>query len=113
VWGWGLPCSGGKLGMLCDATPTDICGKLLHRLSAHLLLSAQAAAPVPAAAHCCRLCATSTPQVGFTTMPRHGRSSPHPSDVLKVVGAPILHANADDPEAVVQAMVMAAEWRAK
>ena len=52
-------------------------------------------------------------QVGFTTMPRHGRSSPHPSDVLKVIGAPILHANADDPEAVVQAMIMAAEWRTR
>jgi hypothetical protein len=46
-------------------------------------------------------------------MPRHGRSSPHPSDVLKVIGAPILHANADDPEAVVQAMTMAAEWRTR
>lgn len=46
-------------------------------------------------------------------MPRHGRSSPHPSDVLKVIGAPILHANADDPEAVVQAMIMAADWRTR
>ncbi|KAF6260765.1 thiamine diphosphate-binding protein [Scenedesmus sp. NREL 46B-D3] len=52
-------------------------------------------------------------QVGFTTMPRHGRSSPHPSDVLKVIGAPILHANADDPEAVVEAMQLAADWRAR
>jgi hypothetical protein len=62
-----------------------------------------------AEAHTC--CAAA--QVGFTTMPRHGRSSPHPSDVLKVIGAPILHANADDPEAVVQAMIMAAEWRTR
>jgi hypothetical protein len=46
-------------------------------------------------------------------MPRHGRSSPHPSDVLKVIGAPILHANADDPEAVVAAMQLAADWRAR
>lgn len=52
-------------------------------------------------------------QVGFTTMPRHGRSSPHPSDVLKVIGAPIIHANADDTEAVVAAMQMAADWRAR
>ncbi|WIA12981.1 hypothetical protein OEZ85_006593, partial [Tetradesmus obliquus] len=52
-------------------------------------------------------------QVGFTTMPRHGRSSPHPSDPLKVIGAPILHANADDPEAVVAAMQLAADWRAR
>lgn len=46
-------------------------------------------------------------------MPRHGRSSPHPSDPLKVIGAPILHANADDPEAVVAAMQLAADWRAR
>eukprot|EP00879_Flechtneria_rotunda_P031152 GHRR01034006.1.p1 GENE.GHRR01034006.1~~GHRR01034006.1.p1 ORF type:complete len:719 (+),score=247.47 GHRR01034006.1:550-2706(+) len=52
-------------------------------------------------------------QVGFTTLPRHGRSSPHPSDVAKVIGAPVLHANADDPEAVVAAMQMAADWRAR
>lgn len=59
----------------------------------------------------CPACAAQ--QVGFTTMPRHGRSSPHPSDVLKVIGAPILHANADDPEAVVAAFQMAADWRAR
>jgi 2-oxoglutarate dehydrogenase complex dehydrogenase (E1) component-like enzyme len=58
-------------------------------------------------------CVLPLEQVGFTTMPRHGRSSPHPSDVLKVIGAPILHANADDPEAVVQAMIMAADWRTR
>jgi 2-oxoglutarate dehydrogenase E1 component len=29
------------------------------------------------------------------------------------VGAPILHANADDPEAVHHAMTIAADWRAK
>jgi Dehydrogenase E1 component len=52
-------------------------------------------------------------QVGFTTMPRYGRSSPHPTDVFKVVGAPVLHAEADDPEAVVSAMRIAAEWRAR
>ncbi|KAK9810028.1 hypothetical protein WJX72_003602 [[Myrmecia] bisecta] len=51
-------------------------------------------------------------QVGFTTAPSDGRSSPHPTDVAKTIGAPILHANADDPEAVVHACVIAADWRA-
>ena len=51
-------------------------------------------------------------QVGFTTGPSEARSCPHPSDVGKIVGAPILHVNADDPDAVVQACIIAADWRA-
>lgn len=50
-------------------------------------------------------------QVGFTTAPREGRSSVHATDVAKAVGAPVLHANADDPEAVVAACQIAADWR--
>ena len=45
-------------------------------------------------------------QVGFTTAPCDARSSRHPTDVAKTVGAPILHANADDPEAVIQARLL-------
>lgn len=52
-------------------------------------------------------------QVGFTTMPRHGRSSAHCTDVVRIIGAPVLHANADDPEAVCEAFMLAAEWRAR
>ncbi|MGB5085422.1 MAG: thiamine pyrophosphate-dependent enzyme, partial [Methylocystis silviterrae] len=50
-------------------------------------------------------------QIGFTTYPRYSRSSPYPSDVAKMVEAPILHVNGDDPEAVVFAARVAAEFR--
>ena len=52
-------------------------------------------------------------QIGFTTSPRFARSSPYPSDVAKMVEAPILHVNGDDPEAVVYATRIAAEFRLK
>uniref|UniRef100_A0A8C0FSX0 2-oxoglutarate dehydrogenase complex component E1 n=1 Tax=Bubo bubo TaxID=30461 RepID=A0A8C0FSX0_BUBBB len=50
-------------------------------------------------------------QIGFTTDPRMARSSPYPTDVARVVNAPIFHVNADDPEAVVYVCNVAAEWR--
>jgi len=50
-------------------------------------------------------------QVGFTTSPQFGRSSPYPSDVAKAVQAPILHVNGDDPEAVTFACKLAIEYR--
>lgn len=51
-------------------------------------------------------------QIGFTTDPRSSRSSPYCTDVARVVGAPIFHVNADDPEAVMHVCKVAAEWRA-
>jgi 2-oxoglutarate dehydrogenase E1 component len=50
-------------------------------------------------------------QIGFTTAPRHSRSSPYPSDSAKLVEAPIIHVNGDDPEAVVYAAKVTTEFR--
>jgi 2-oxoglutarate dehydrogenase E1 component len=52
-------------------------------------------------------------QIGFTTYPRYSRSSPYPSDVAKMIAAPIFHVNGDDPEAVVFAAKVATEYRQK
>jgi len=52
-------------------------------------------------------------QIGFTTNPRFARSSPYPSDLAKMVDAPILHVNGDDPEAVVYCARIATEFRKK
>ncbi|NBU27642.1 MAG: 2-oxoglutarate dehydrogenase E1 component [Caulobacteraceae bacterium] len=52
-------------------------------------------------------------QIGFTTAPHYSRTSPYPSDVALMVEAPILHANGDDPEAVVYAAKVATEYRQK
>jgi 2-oxoglutarate dehydrogenase E1 component len=50
-------------------------------------------------------------QIGFTTAPRFARSSPYPSDVAKMIDAPIFHVNGDDPEAVVHVTKIAMEFR--
>nr|CAD2130419.1 unnamed protein product [Meloidogyne enterolobii] len=50
-------------------------------------------------------------QIGFTTDPRSSRSSPYCTDAGRVMGAPIFHVNADDPEAVMHVCNVASEWR--
>ena len=52
-------------------------------------------------------------QIGFTTSPKFARSSPYPSDLAKMVDAPILHVNADDPEAVTHCTKIATDYRQK
>jgi 2-oxoglutarate dehydrogenase E1 component len=52
-------------------------------------------------------------QIGFTTLPGEARSTRYPTDVAKMVEAPILHVNGDDPEAVVHVVDLALRFRQK
>ncbi|HEY6422383.1 MAG TPA: multifunctional oxoglutarate decarboxylase/oxoglutarate dehydrogenase thiamine pyrophosphate-binding subunit/dihydrolipoyllysine-residue succinyltransferase subunit, partial [Pseudonocardiaceae bacterium] len=50
-------------------------------------------------------------QVGFTTAPQYSRSSEYPTDVAKMIGAPVFHVNGDDPESCVWVAKLAVDYR--
>jgi len=52
-------------------------------------------------------------QIGFTTLPKDGRSTEYASDLAKMILAPIFHVNGDRPEAAVYAIKMAMDYRQK
>jgi 2-oxoglutarate dehydrogenase E1 component len=52
-------------------------------------------------------------QIGYTTDPKDYSFTEHPSDMAKVIEAPIFHVNSDDPEACVHAARLAIEFRQK
>ncbi|MFN7022562.1 MAG: 2-oxoglutarate dehydrogenase E1 component, partial [Phycisphaerales bacterium] len=49
--------------------------------------------------------------VGFTTDPEDDRSTTYCTDIAKMINAPVLHVNGDEPEAVYRAAVLASEYR--
>src|SRR5205807_899898 len=52
-------------------------------------------------------------QVGFTTDPMEGRSTRYSSDLAKGFDIPIIHVNADDPEAAISAVRLALAYRSR
>jgi 2-oxoglutarate dehydrogenase E1 component len=52
-------------------------------------------------------------QVGFTTDPAEGRSTRYSSDLAKGFDTPIVHVNADDPEAAIAAVRLSLAYRAR
>src|SRR5205823_9353340 len=50
-------------------------------------------------------------QIGFTTDPQQGRSTRYSSDLAKGFDVPIVHVNADDPEAAISAVRLSLAYR--
>ncbi len=52
-------------------------------------------------------------QIGYTTLPKEGRSTRYCTDIAKAFGIPVLHVNAEDPESCLFAAKLAIEIRQK
>ncbi len=52
-------------------------------------------------------------QIGFTTLPKDGRSTEYASDLAKMILAPIFHVNGDEPESAIQSIKLALDYRQK
>ena len=52
-------------------------------------------------------------QIGFTTVPKDGRSTLYCTDIARTFGAPVFHVNAEDPEGCIHATNLAIELRQK
>ncbi len=52
-------------------------------------------------------------QIGFTTIPKDGRSTRYCTDIALSFGAPVFHVNAEDPESCVYAALLALKIRQK
>lgn len=50
-------------------------------------------------------------QVGFTTPGDRGRSTAYCTDVAKIINAPVIHVNGDDPESLTLATKLAVEYQ--
>ncbi len=52
-------------------------------------------------------------QVGFTANPQDARAGRYPTEVAKIINAPIFHINGNDPQAIKKASIIAANFRQK
>jgi 2-oxoglutarate dehydrogenase E1 component len=52
-------------------------------------------------------------QIGFTTLPEEGRSTPYATDVARMLQVPIFHVNGEDPEAVASVVKLSLEFRSQ
>jgi len=50
-------------------------------------------------------------QIGFTTMPDEGRSTPYATDIARMLQAPVFHVNGEDIDAVVHVVRLSMEFR--
>ena len=50
-------------------------------------------------------------QIGYTTLPEHARSTRYSTDIAKMLMVPVFHVHGENPEAVVHALRLAAEYR--